>query len=95
MNFPSFAFGWLCLALTLLMPLIYLSGYGLRWLASWFNNTERPKERVAAYVVLAAAFGLVTGSLLQSPWNQLSQCRAQGKSGSICLWEAMNPGQRP
>ncbi|KPX06463.1 Uncharacterized protein ALO73_02888 [Pseudomonas syringae pv. daphniphylli] len=85
---PGFEIGILSFALPLTFCLLYLAGRQLRTLGAWMDNTDKPKERAKAYLVMAILFGFVMGSLMQPLYNKGSECSAVGQPLVPCLFNS-------
>jgi hypothetical protein len=84
-----FALGPITAAFTLGFPALYIAARQVRRLGAWMQNSEPPKERARAFVVMFAVFGFIVGGLSQAIWDETAACTATGKSAVQCL--AFNP----
>ncbi|EPN30179.1 hypothetical protein A244_39058 [Pseudomonas syringae pv. actinidiae ICMP 18807] len=85
---PGFDIGILSFALPLAFCLLYLAGRQLRTFGAWMDNTDRPKERAKAYLVIAAIFGFIIGSMMQPLYDRSSECSAVGQPIVPCLFNS-------
>ncbi|AAY37838.1 hypothetical protein Psyr_2799 [Pseudomonas syringae pv. syringae B728a] len=85
---PGFEIGILSVALPLAFCLLYLAGRQLRTFAAWADNTDRPKERAKAYLVMLAILGFVAGSMMQPLYDRTSDCSAVGQALIPCLFNS-------
>lgn len=84
-NMPLFSFGiWLIYGFAG-FPALYLLAYACRYVESYLRGTAPPTDRIIANLVVWSIVGLICGSLWQSQFDHVSQCRQAGQTLFGCL----------
>ena len=65
--------------------LLYLTGRMLRKGIAFMENRPAPRERVGAFLILAAVLGAITGGLLYKSSLVIQECRATGEPVIPCV----------
>ena len=81
-----FSIGILSFVFILLFPVLYLVGFGLRYLVAWIRRKEGPKDRIWFYLIFASLIGFIVGSIAQPLWSKAVECRASGQPVLSCVF---------
>jgi hypothetical protein len=88
-----FAVGSMSLVSAIVFPLLYLVGYLLNCGEAWMRRAQPPRDRVIAFLVLAAVVGFVAGIYAQPPWDRGVACNAAGESVLACVFFPFSSSQ--
>lgn len=70
-----------------LMAAFYLIFWNLRRFNAWLGHGKKPRDRVAAIVVMTAVMGAISGGLWSSLLTDLRPCHDAGEPLPKCLFK--------
>ena len=88
--FSVFSFGFYSILGAVALVALYLLALGARCFDMWMKKQPMPTDRVWAFVIIAALFGLCAGSFVQGIVEIQAQCAAYGQKLGPCLLDSIN-----
>lgn len=81
-----FSIGMISVALAILFPAMYFTGFQLRRLSAWSKREAGPKDRLGFFLLATALVGFAVGSFAQPLWSKGVECKAAGKPVASCVF---------